>query len=88
MLMSFRNSVLVGLAALSLAACTTTGERFSGVGVGAVSGGAVGGPAGAVVGGVVGGVTGPAVATSMGVPHHHYYYHHHYHHFHHYNHYS
>src|SRR5271165_585656 len=70
---------------LSLAACSTTGERLSGVGVGAVSGGAVGGPAGAVVGGVVGGVTGPAVARSMGVPHRHY--HHHYHHYYHYHHY-
>ncbi len=67
-----------GLAALSLAGCSTTGERLSGVGVGAVSGGAVGGPAGAVVGGVVGGVTGPAVATSMGVPHRHHPHYHHY----------
>ncbi len=82
MSMSFRSLALAGLTALSLAGCSTTGERLSGVGVGAVSGGAIGGPAGAVVGGVVGGVTGPAVATSMGVPHRHYY--HHYHHYHHY----
>ena len=40
--MSFRSLVLVGLGAVSLAACSTTGERLSGVGVGAVSGGAVG----------------------------------------------
>ncbi len=86
MLMSFRGLVLASMVALSLAACSTTGERLSGAGVGAVSGGAVGGPAGAVVGGVVGGVTGPAVATSMGVPHHHHY--HHYHYYHHYHHYS
>src|SRR5271165_7185739 len=66
MSMSFRSLTLTGLAALSLAARSTTGERVSGVGVGAVSGGAGGGPAGAVVGGIVGGVTGPAVATSMG----------------------
>ncbi len=77
MSMSFRSLVFsrldrAGLAALSLAGCSTTGERLSGVGVGAVSGGAVGGPAGAVVGGDVGGVTGPAVATSMGVPRRHY----------------
>ncbi len=86
MSMSFRSLVLAGLAALSLAACSTTGERLSGVGVGAVAGGAVGGPAGAVVGGVVGGVTGPAVARGMGVPHRHYY--HHYHHYYHYYHYQ
>ncbi len=63
---------LVGLAALSLAACSTTGERLSGAGVGAVTGGAIAGPAGAVGGGVAGAVTGPAVATEMGVPHRHY----------------
>ena len=44
MLMSFRSLGLAGFAALSLAACSTTGERLSGAGVGAVSGGAVGGP--------------------------------------------
>ena len=32
MSMSFRSLVLTGLAALSLAACSTTGERLSGVG--------------------------------------------------------
>ena len=44
MLISFRSLVSAGLAALSLAACSTTGERLSGAGVGAVSSAAVGGP--------------------------------------------
>jgi hypothetical protein len=57
------------LAATGLAACSTTEERASGVGVGAVAGAAVGGPVGAVAGGVVGGVTGPSVASASGVPH-------------------
>jgi len=39
MSMSFRSLALAGLAALSLAACSTTGESLSGVGVGAVAGG-------------------------------------------------
>jgi hypothetical protein len=44
---------LLALAALSGAACSTTGERLGG----------------AVVGGVAGAVAGPAVATDTGVPH-------------------
>ena len=55
--------------ALALAACSTTGERIGGAGVGAVAGGAVAGPVGAVVGGVAGALTGPAVAREVGVPH-------------------
>ena len=64
-----RNLLFAGLAALSLSACSTTSERISGAGVGAVTGGAVAGPVGAVVGGVAGAVTGPTVAGDMGVPH-------------------
>jgi osmotically inducible lipoprotein OsmB len=65
-------SGLVGasVAALMLAGCTTTGERLSGAGVGAVGGGAVAGPVGAVVGGVGGAVAGPTVAHAAGIPHH------------------
>lgn len=55
--------------ALALAACSTTGERIGGAGVGAVAGGAVAGPVGAVVGGVAGAITGPTVARDVGVPH-------------------
>jgi hypothetical protein len=51
-----------------LSACTTTEQRASGAGVGAVTGAAVAGPAGAVVGGVTGAVTGPTVAKATGVP--------------------
>ena len=55
--------------AIALAACSTTGERIGGAGVGAVAGGAVAGPVGAVVGGVAGAITGPTVARDVGVPH-------------------
>jgi hypothetical protein len=57
------------LAGAGLSACTTSQERVSGVGVGAVAGAAVAGPVGAVAGGVAGGVTGPTVASATGVPH-------------------
>ena len=66
---SGRNLLLVGLAALSLAACSTTGERVSGAGVGVVTGAAVAGPVGAVAGGVVGAIEGPTVASDVGIPH-------------------
>jgi osmotically inducible lipoprotein OsmB len=69
MSISILNMTLVALTALGLAACSTTTERFSGAGVGAVAGGSVAGPIGAVVGGVAGAVEGPTVATGMGVPH-------------------
>ena len=62
-------SLVVALSALALAACTTTGERVGGAGVGAVAGAAIAGPVGAVVGGVAGAVTGPTVARDVGVPH-------------------
>jgi hypothetical protein len=67
-------SFLLGFAALALAACTTTQERFGGAGTGFVAGAAVGGPVGAVVGGVAGAVTGPSVARATGVPHRHRHY--------------
>lgn len=56
------------LAALTLPACTSTQERASGAGVGAVAGAAVAGPVGAVAGGVTGAVAGPTVANAAGVP--------------------
>lgn len=62
-------SLVVALSALALAACTTTGERVGGAGVGAVAGAAIAGPVGAVVGGVAGAVTGPTIARDVGVPH-------------------
>jgi osmotically inducible lipoprotein OsmB len=58
-----------GFAAVVLSGCTTTGERLTGAGVGAVGGGVVAGPVGAVVGGVGGAVVGPSVAHSTGVSH-------------------
>ena len=87
MSISTLNMALVALAALSLGACSTTGERWGGAGVGAVTGGSIAGPGGALVGGVAGAVVGPTVATDMGVPHRHYrchwrhwrHYHHYYH---------
>ena len=54
---------LFALAAAGLAACTTTEQRASGAGVGAVAGAAVGGPVGAAVGGAAGAVAGGAVDT-------------------------
>ena len=66
---------LVGLTALSLEACSTPGERLSGLGAGAVVGGSVAGPPGAIVGGIVGAVEGPNVANAMGVPHRHWHRH-------------
>lgn len=65
----------VGLAALTLAACSTTGERIGGAGAGALAGAAVAGPVGAAVGGVAGAITGPTVARNVGVPHRRYYKH-------------
>ena len=62
---------LMGLAALSLGACSTSGERLSGVGAGVIVGGSVAGPPGAVVGGIAGAIEGPSVANAMGVPHRH-----------------
>jgi hypothetical protein len=60
---------IIGLAALSLAACSTAGERIGGAGVGAVTGGAILGPVGAVAGGVGGAIYGPRVSGAMGIPH-------------------
>ena len=57
-----------GLAALGLAACTTSQQRVGGAGAGAVAGAAVAGPVGAVAGGVVGAAAGPTVADATGVP--------------------
>ena len=82
MKLSNLNIVFVGLAALSLGACSTSSERMSGAGVGFVSGAVVAGPVGAVVGGVAGAVAGPTVAADMGIPHrswrrrHHHHHHH------------
>ena len=56
------------VAIAGLSACTTTEQRASGAGVGAVTGAAVAGPAGAVVGGVAGAVSAPTVAKATGVP--------------------
>ena len=64
--------LFAGVVGLALAGCTTTGERMSGAGVGAVGGAAVAGPVGAVAGGVGGAIVGPSVAHAAGVPHHHY----------------
>ena len=69
-MIKFARSVLfAGLAAASLAACTTTGERIGGAGAGAVAGAVVAGPAGALVGGVAGAIVGPTVATDAGIRH-------------------
>jgi hypothetical protein len=64
----------VGLAAIGLAACSTTQEQVSGAGTGVVAGAVVAGPVGAVVGGVAGAITGPSVAHAAGVPHRHRHY--------------
>ena len=77
MIYASRILVSVGLAALTLSACSTTGERVGGAGVGAVAGAAVAGPVGAVVGGVAGAVTGPTIARDLGVPHRKRYHRHH-----------
>ena len=69
MTLSGRTLLFAGIAALSLTACSTTGERVGGAGVGALAGGAVAGPVGAVVGGVAGAITGPAISRDLGVPH-------------------
>ena len=84
MAVSTLNMALIALAALSLAACSTTDERWGGAGAGAVTGGSIAGPGGAVVGGVAGAVVGPGVAAEMGVPHRHY--RRHWRHYHHYDH--
>ena len=63
-----RKLALAALAAFGVAACTTTEQRASGAGVGAVAGAAVAGPVGAVVGGVGGAVVGPGVSRDVGVP--------------------
>ena len=79
---SYRNLFIVGLVGLGLAACSTTGERIGGAGVGAVTGGAIAGPVGAVAGGIGGAVYGPRVSHAVGIPHrgryrhHRHYYHH------------
>jgi hypothetical protein len=69
MKISFGKLLMAGLATLSLAACSTTGERLGGAGAGVVVGGAVAGPVGAVVGGVAGAIEGPTVSHAMGIPH-------------------
>jgi hypothetical protein len=77
---SYRKLFIFGLVGLSLAACSTTGERLGGAGVGALTGGAIAGPVGAVAGGIGGAIVGPGVSNAMGVPHrgrrHHRHYHH------------
>jgi hypothetical protein len=67
-------SLIVGLLAIGLGACTTTQEQLGGAGTGVVAGAAVAGPVGAVVGGVAGAITSPSVAHAAGVPHHHRHY--------------
>jgi osmotically inducible lipoprotein OsmB len=67
-------SLLAGLWALGLTACTTTQEQMGGAGTGVVAGAAVAGPVGAVVGGVAGAISGPSVARAAGLPHHHRHY--------------
>jgi osmotically inducible lipoprotein OsmB len=78
----YRNLFIVVLAALSLAACSTTGERIGGAGVGVVTGGAIAGPVGAVAGGIGGAIVGPSASNAMGIPHrgrtHHRRHYHHY----------
>ena len=83
----YRNLFIAGLATLSLAACSTTGERLGGAGVGAVTGGAIAGPVGAVAGGIGGAIAGPGVSNAMGIRHrgHYYHHYHHYRRYHHYN---
>ena len=66
---SYRKLLMAGLAALSLGACSTTGERLGGAGSGVVVGAAVAGPVGAVVGGVAGAIEGPRVSNELGIPH-------------------
>jgi hypothetical protein len=69
MKISFGKLLMAALATLSLAACSTTGERLSGAGAGVVVGAAVAGPVGAVAGGVAGAIEGPIVSSEMGIPH-------------------
>jgi hypothetical protein len=78
---SYRNLFMAGLVGLSLAACSTTGERIGGAGVGALAGGAILGPVGAVAGGVGGAVYGPRVSHAVGIPHRGYRHHRHYRHY-------
>jgi uncharacterized membrane protein len=78
---SYRKLFIVGLMGLSLAACSTTGERFGGAGVGAVTGGAIAGPVGAVAGGIGGAIVGPRVSNAMGIPHRGHRHHRHYRHY-------
>jgi osmotically inducible lipoprotein OsmB len=66
---SYRNLFVAGLVGLSLAGCSTTGERIGGAGVGVVTGAAIAGPVGAVAGGIGGAIVGPGVSHAMGVPH-------------------
>lgn len=80
MIKSGRFFLIAAVASLGLAACSTSGERIGGAGVGAVAGGAIAGPVGAVVGGVAGAITGPAVASEAGIPRRRYYARHHRHH--------
>jgi hypothetical protein len=79
---SWRNLFMAGVVGLSLAACSTTGERIGGAGVGALAGGAILGPVGAVAGGVGGAVYGPRASHAMGIPHRGYRHHRHYRHYH------
>jgi hypothetical protein len=53
----------IALAALSLAGCSTTQERVSGAGAGALVG-SVAGPPGAVLGAVGGAIIGPSVSNA------------------------
>ena len=59
--------VVLAVMALGFAACTTTEERVSGAGAGALTGAVVAGPIGAAVGGVAGAVTGPTVSKRTGI---------------------
>jgi osmotically inducible lipoprotein OsmB len=57
-----RMMVIIGVA-WAVAACTTTQERVTGAGAGAVVG-SVAGPAGAAVGAVGGAIVGPSVSNA------------------------
>lgn len=54
--------LLVVVAGVTLAGCTSTQTRLAGAGVGAGAGAVVAGPIGAIAGGVIGAATAPAIA--------------------------
>ncbi len=58
-------TILAGLVAALLAACTTNDRIIAGAATGAGAGAIVGGPIGAVAGGAVGAFAGPMVTGSI-----------------------